>query len=272
VYVGTADGFLVVLRAGQTFNELWRLPVGDVGFGGPIGTDITLAGGKLFFGIGDKLWQVDLANQIASECDFLAIGELLTPVVSDGLLYAATRSGFIHLVDPVTCTWTNQNINVGEPMSVKPAVANGIVYQPARFGVTAFAQDGTRLWNGPLRGTGGFAPFVQGSPSVANGLVYFGAADNRVYALDAETGDIVWEWNEDAPIISEVAITEGVVYVATSEGNVIAIAPDLEAQSNAPPTTVPPTTVPPTTVPEEGSSETPSTTTPPSTGGGGGTM
>jgi len=265
VYVGTADGFLVVLRAGQTFNELWRLPVGDVGFGGPIGTDITLAGGKLFFGVGDTLWQVDLANQIASECDFLAIGELLTPVVSDGLLYAATRSGFIHLVDPVTCTWTNKNILVGEPMSVKPAVANGIVYQPARFGVTAFDEEGTRLWNGPIREEGQFAPFVQGSPVVANGLVYFGASDNFVYALDAETGEIVWEWEESASITSEVAVTEGVVYVATSQGDVIAIAPDAEAQSNAPATTVPPTTVP-----EQGSSETPSTTTPPPSGGGGG--
>ena len=91
-----------------------------------------------------------------------------------------------------------------------------------------------------------------------------------MYALDAVTGEIVWEWLENAPITSEVAITEGVVYVATSEGNVIAIAPDLDAQVNAPATTVPPTTVPFTTVPEDGS--TPTTTQPPTSGGGGGTM
>jgi outer membrane protein assembly factor BamB len=98
-------------------------------------------------------------------------------------------------------------------------------------------------------------------------LVYFGSSDQFVYALDAQTGAIVWDWHEDAAITSEVAVTDGVVYVATSQGNVIAIAPDPEAQENAP---TPVTTVPEVgTDPEDGST---TSTTRRGGGGGGGTM
>ena len=66
---------------------------------------------------------------------------------------------------------------------------------------------------------------MQGSPAVANGIVYFGAADGYVYALDAATGDLVWEWNEGTPISAEVALGDRAIYVATRGGDVIAIAP-----------------------------------------------
>lgn len=273
LYVGDVDGVLYALNAGQTVDELWRLPADDgEGFGGPITTSITLAGRDLYFGVGDQLWQVNVDTQEATECDVLLIGEALTPVVSDGMIYVATRQGWIHEVDAATCRWSGLNIQADDTLTARPAVANGMIYQPGRFGVTAYNLDGKLVWNGPKRGEGGelFAPFVQGSPVVAGGLVYFGSSDQFVYALDAQTGEIVWDWHEDAAITSEVAVTEGVVYVATSEGNVIAIAPDPDAQAKAP---TPETTVPEdttdTTVPADGS-------TPPTTsrrgGGGGGTM
>jgi outer membrane protein assembly factor BamB/tetratricopeptide (TPR) repeat protein len=274
LYVGDVDGVLYALNAGQTVDELWRLPAeGSEGFGGPITTSITLAGRDLYFGVGDQLWQVNVDTQVATACDVLLIGEALTPVVSDGMIYVATKQGWLHEVDAATCKWSGLNIQVDDTLSAKPAVANGMIYQPGRFGVTAYslADPTVPAWNGPKRGEGElFAPFVQGSPVVAGGLVYFGSSDQFVYALDAQTGAIVWDWHEDAAITSEVAVTEGVVYVATSEGNVIAIAPDPEAQGNAP--------TPTTTIPEDtGDSTDPADeNSPPTTsrrgGGGGGTM
>jgi len=268
VYVGTSDGFLVAMRAGQTADELWRLPAEENGFGGPITTAITLDAGKLYFGVGEQLWQVDAGSQVATECDVLAIGELLTPVVSDGVIYAATTQGFIHPVDATTCTQIASNILIGDTLTARPAVYGGMIYQPGTFGVTAYTLDGEIVWNGPRRGEGEtFAPNVQASPVVANGLVYFGAGDNYLYALDAATGEIVWSWLEESRITSEVAVTDGVVYVATSDGDVIAIAPDSEAQANAPVVT---TSTPPTTAAPAGTGgdESPTTTVPERKGGG----
>ena len=116
---------------------------------------------------------------------------------------------------------------------MKPAVHDGVVYQPESAnvkGVSAFTLDGKRVWPGPrprLEGGDAFAPQVQGSPAVANGLVFFGANDGAVYAIEAASGDPVWVWREGggAPISSSVAVTDGVVYVATDEGAVFAIAP-----------------------------------------------
>jgi outer membrane protein assembly factor BamB len=271
VYVGDSEGFLHALRAGQVAEELWVLPEGEDGFGDRINTSITLSGRNVYFGVGTELWTVNVDTKEAEVCDVLAVGELLTPVVSDGLIFAATKQGFIHVLDAETCTWTGLNIQADDALVARPAVYNGMIYQPGRFGVTAYNLDGEYVWNGPKRGEGElFAPFVQGSPVVAGGLVYFGSSDHYVYALDAMTGEIVWDWMEDAAITSEVAVTDGVVYVATSEGNVIAIAPDPEAQENAP--------TPVTTVPDDPSDTTDPAdeNTPPTTsrrgGGGGGTM
>ncbi len=270
LYVGGTDGFLHVLRAGQVAEELWRVPETEGGFGGPVTTAITLSGNSVYFGVGDQLWQVNLDTHEAVACDVVASGEFLTPVVSEGVVYAATTVGFIHPVDAATCAQTAPNILIGGALSAKPAVAGGMIYQPGEFGVTAYTLDGEIVWNGPAPEEGElFAPFVQGSPALAGGMVYFGSQDGNIYALDAVTGETVWTWPEGVPIIGEVAVTEGVVYVATSRGNVIAIAPDPEAQANAPTTTV--------SEPSEGAGDVPAegdvTTTTTTRGwGGGGTM
>lgn len=276
VYVGGSDGFISVLRLGQTDDLLYRLPVDDEegdGFGGPITTSLTLEGRKLFFGVGEQLWTVDLSTRMASECDLTAIGRLLTPVVSDGMVYVATSLGWVHEVEAATCTWTQRNIAVDDALSAKPAVADGWLYQPSRFGVTAYdlSDPSEVAWNGPRFEGELFAAPVEGSPAVANGVVYVGSTDGFVYALDATTGDTLWAWDEGDPIASEVAVTTGVVYAATSGGSVVAIAPDADAQAAAPapaPTTT--TVAPPTTAATGEGGEAPPTTAPGRKGGGGG--
>ena len=46
--------------------------------------------------------------------------------------------------------------------------------------------DESLLWRNP---TGGW---VVNAPTVADGVVYAGSDDNHVYALDAETGELLW--------------------------------------------------------------------------------
>ena len=228
VYVAGVDR----LHAVDTSNgdEVWSWANGDVGIKGSITTDITLAGDKVYFGIEDELWQVDVVTQQGSQCDSKSGGDFVTPVVSDGVVYAANQDGFVHMLDTETCTWFD-NILVLEELTVKPAVHNGIIYQPGSRGVSAYdpskPPDERSIWGSPkpIRPGELLAPVVQGSPAVADGRVYFGAADGYVYALDAATGDLVWEWNEGVPISAEVALGDKAVYVATRAGQVIAIAP-----------------------------------------------
>jgi outer membrane protein assembly factor BamB len=62
---------------------------------------------------------------------------------------------------------------------------------------------------------------------IANGLVYIGSRNGHVYALELEGEElgIVWDYDARSQITNSVAVTDRVVYVATTGGEVIAIAP-----------------------------------------------
>lgn len=80
--------------------------------------------------------------------------------------------------------------------------------------------------------------------------MYFGAQDCYLYALDAATGALVWEWSEGVPISSSAAVTDGVVYTATTGGQLIAIGGEPGEAAPAPNTTT--TTTPPASEPGPG--------------------
>ncbi|MFC6964065.1 outer membrane protein assembly factor BamB family protein [Halocatena marina] len=65
---------------------------------------------------------------------------------------------------------------------------------------------------------------VDGSaPAVANGTVYTGAADERVYALDADSGEKRWEfwtWNN---VTGDPVVTDETVYIGSEDSYIYAL-------------------------------------------------
>jgi outer membrane protein assembly factor BamB len=54
---------------------------------------------------------------------------------------------------------------------------------------------------------------VDSSPAVANGVVYVGSEDDNVYALEASTGALLWNYNTGANIFyASPTVANGVVY------------------------------------------------------------
>jgi outer membrane protein assembly factor BamB len=62
---------------------------------------------------------------------------------------------------------------------------------------------------------------VDSSPAVANGVVYVGSADGKVYALNASTGAKLWSYTTAAPpsFLSSPIVADGVVYFGGGEGD-----------------------------------------------------
>jgi outer membrane protein assembly factor BamB len=56
------------------------------------------------------------------------------------------------------------------------------------------------------------------SPSVFGGILYVGSWDSRVYALNATTGDAVWNYTTGSSIDSSPCIYNGRVYIASEDG------------------------------------------------------
>ena len=64
--------------------------------------------------------------------------------------------------------------------------------------------------------------YVNGSPVVANGVVYAGSDDNSVYALNARTGAKLWSYATGKPVQSSPAVANGMIYVGSEDGKIYA--------------------------------------------------
>ena len=73
------------------------------------------------------------------------------------------------------------------------------------------------LWQFPTNA------LVFSSPTVSEGVAYFGSQDNHLYALDVETGQELWNFQTDDPVTSSPAVSEGVVYFGSHDGRLRAV-------------------------------------------------
>lgn len=65
---------------------------------------------------------------------------------------------------------------------------------------------------------------VLSSPSVVNGIVYFGSQDNSIYAVDAHSGNVLWSYATGNSIhISSPAVANGVVYIGSTDSYLYAL-------------------------------------------------
>jgi len=61
---------------------------------------------------------------------------------------------------------------------------------------------------------------VVSSPTIVNGVVYFGSQDHNVYAVNAETGNKIWSFKTNNTIESSVAVADGKVVTGAEDGYV----------------------------------------------------
>jgi outer membrane protein assembly factor BamB len=117
--------------------------------------------------------------------------------------------------------------------SMTPAIAYGMLYAsscegacPSSFGmIGAFDinSNGTKKWE---YRTGGDHPAIPGSPAVADGKVFVGAVDHKIYAFNAKTGSVIWTYETGDVVRSSPVIADGRLYVGSTDGNVYAFAYD----------------------------------------------
>jgi outer membrane protein assembly factor BamB len=75
----------------------------------------------------------------------------------------------------------------------------------------------TQAWVGATGGP------INGSPSVANGVVFVGSGDGKLYAFDALSGATRWIYTTGAAIESSPAIANGMVYISSDDASVYAL-------------------------------------------------
>lgn len=83
----------------------------------------------------------------------------------------------------------------------------------------------TSLWNFTTLGLA----FSTSSPAVVNGKVYVGSDDNRIYALDQNTGAHIWNYTTGGDVHSSPAVADGRVFVGNKVGYLYALHEDTGA-------------------------------------------
>ena len=155
-----------------------------------------------------------------------------SPVVVDNLIYINGDDSKARAINATTgITVWEVDITPGTYLSATPAYHDGRLY----FGdqVDAYhcldASDGSTIWS---------VPGVQhGSSGIADGIVFYGESSNyyadsaRVFALNCETGQVVWSYMTNSGpygIVSSPAITDGVMYIAATDNNLYAFGTGLK--------------------------------------------
>ena len=89
--------------------------------------------------------------------------------------------------------------------------------------IVAFdTSDGSRLWD-EILGTADSEIAIYGTPAVAEGLVYVGGYNGKVYAINSESGALRWVYpREDnlEPIVGALVVSQGRLYFGCSDGKV----------------------------------------------------
>ena len=89
--------------------------------------------------------------------------------------------------------------------------------------VVAFGiHNGKQIWRSHM------ADYAESSPALANGVLYVGSYDTRLYAYDADNGKELWTsgWGFlDGGVSSSPALSGSKVYVGVGDGSVYAFGP-----------------------------------------------
>lgn len=64
---------------------------------------------------------------------------------------------------------------------------------------------------------------VRSSPYIHEGILYIGAYDSNLYALDAETGKFLWKYATEGGIAASPAVADGRVFFGSTDGSLYAL-------------------------------------------------
>ena len=233
VYVGSGDGRLYALDV-RTGARRWMYEAG-----GAIATTPAVSRGRVFFGTrggtyvaaeagsGQRIWSFRTGAPLKlpwghESGDYY----VSSPVVVGGTVIFGGADGVVYALDVVTgeVRW---RARTGGRIRSSPAVSAGHVVVGSYDGIVyCFSlRTGAERWRFATAGDtlqsekfGFDRRSIQSSPAIANGVVYIGARDGFLYALDLESGKERWHYDHKVSWVNaSAAIADGMIYTASSD-------------------------------------------------------
>lgn len=240
VYIGLQQNFAAIdLQSGA---QLWRtdpeqgdwaITLSSVAVGDDVGVAVIGRGFEGVFGWdprdGRELWRIPPA---------LAVAVNASPVIADDTAWLVDVESKVTAIDVHTgdLRWRNQLYNEGVDWGfgpvATPALADGRLFVPTPrdYLYALDAASGDRLWRvgagdsviRPLPYKVAARGFV-GAAVVTGDVVWAGATDGVLRAIDAASGAVLWSSDLGAPILSGVVPYGETLFVATYDGTIRAL-------------------------------------------------
>jgi outer membrane protein assembly factor BamB len=162
---------------------------------------------------GKLTWKYEIADQI--RC---------TPTVVEDRAFVAGCDGQLHIID-LTKGESVGSVDIESPTGVTPAVMGQLAFFGTEGGAF-FAVDwkeAAKKWTyaDTRRGQA-----IRSSPAVSKDAVVYGSRGKRVYALNSDTGKLLWEFPCRQRVDSSPVIAGQRVYVASADGRLYGLAID----------------------------------------------
>jgi outer membrane protein assembly factor BamB len=138
--------------------------------------------------------------------------ELVAVRASDGQQIWDTKPAGLQ-IEPRSASFVNNTIYVSAP-----SAAFGQGLNSAPYYVVAYdARNGAQIWkSSPINST------IQSSPTVDNGLLYVGADNGQIYALNASNGTFKWQTGASNSVEDPIYIVGTTLVVGTTGGQIMA--------------------------------------------------
>jgi outer membrane protein assembly factor BamB len=148
-----------------------------------------------------------------------------SPAVADGMVFIGSDEHMsAYYENNGTLAWRTNTI---EPVTgtfgvaCSPAYENGYVFFGGDRFYCLYANNGTIKWR---RDEPGNIKHGDGSPTLANGKVFIGGSDRKLYCIDQETGNIDWTFqtlsagDDNWGLYAAPAVANGYVYLSACDG------------------------------------------------------
>lgn len=138
-----------------------------------------------------------------------------SPAAADGAVYIGSNDDFLYKLHAATgkLLW---KFDANGDIETKPLVADDKIYIASHNGLYALTKDGKEVWFRLIR-------WAESSPAYVSGTVFVGTDDNRLLALDAETGKTRWEFQTADSVESSPSVAGGRVFVGCNSDMVYAL-------------------------------------------------
>lgn len=198
VYFGSGDGNVYAVDA-QTGVLQWKFPTKDVVHASP-----AVVNNTVYIGSWDSyLYAID-ADSGQQKWAFKTgedptihnqVGFQSSPAVVDGTVYVGCRDAHLYAVDAATGhkKWdypTSKSWVIGTP-----TVRDGVVYVGTSDSARFMAIDAK---TGRLRSNFDGKAYIFSSAALAGDLLYVGDHNGKLYAIDAKSFKLAWEFQTDA--------------------------------------------------------------------------